>query len=192
MKIVFASGNKNKLQEIQAALPSGVEVVSMRDVGVTEEIPETTGTLEGNAEQKARFVFEKTGLACFSDDTGLEIEALNGRPGVDSAIYAGEPRSNERNIEKVLKEMEGQINRNAQFRSVFCYCSEEGTFYFEGIVRGKLGVGIRGADGFGYDGIFHPEGNSRTFAQMSIEEKKLLSHRAKALKKFLEFIKHNS
>jgi XTP/dITP diphosphohydrolase len=192
MKIVFASGNKNKLQEIQAALPSGVEVVSMRDVGVTEEIPETTGTLEGNAEQKARFVFEKTGLACFSDDTGLEIEALNGRPGVDSAIYAGEPRSNERNIEKVLKEMEGQTNRNARFRSVFCYCSEAGTFYFEGIVRGKLGVGIRGADGFGYDGIFHPEGNSRTFAQMSIEEKKLLSHRAKALKKFLEFIKHNS
>ncbi len=192
MKIVFASGNKNKLQEIQAALPLGVEVVSMRDVGVTEEIPETTGTLEGNAEQKARFVFEKTGMACFSDDTGLEIEALNGRPGVDSAIYAGEPRSNERNIEKVLKEMEGQTNRNAQFRSVFCYCSVEGTFYFEGIVKGKLGVVIRGADGFGYDGIFHPEGNSRTFAQMSLEEKKLLSHRAKALKKFLEFIKHNS
>jgi XTP/dITP diphosphohydrolase len=192
MKIVFASGNKNKLKEIQAALPLGVEVVSMRDVGVTEEIPETTGTLEGNAEQKARFVFEKTGLACFSDDTGLEIEALNGRPGVDSAIYAGEPRSNERNIEKVLKEMEGQTNRNAQFRSVFCYCAEGGTFYFEGIVKGKLGVGIRGADGFGYDGIFHPEGNSRTFAQMSIEEKKMLSHRAKALKKFLQFIKHKS
>lgn len=192
MKIVFASGNKNKLQEIQVALPLGVEVVSMRDVGVTEEIPETTGTLEGNAEQKARFVFEKTGLACFSDDTGLEIEALNGRPGVDSAIYAGEPRSNERNIEKVLTEMEGQTNRNAQFRSVFCYCSEVGTFYFEGIVKGKLGVAIRGTDGFGYDGIFHPEGNSRTFAQMSIEEKKMLSHRAKALKKFLEFIKHNS
>ena len=192
MKIVFASGNKNKLQEIQAALPLGVEVVSMRDVGVTEEIPETTGTLEGNAEQKARFVFEKTGLACFSDDTGLEIETLNGRPGVDSAIYAGEPRSNERNIEKVLKEMEGQTNRNAQFRSVFCYCSEVGTFYFEGIVKGKLGIGIRGADGFGYDGIFHPEGNSRTFAQMSLDEKKMLSHRAKALKKFLEFIKHNS
>jgi XTP/dITP diphosphohydrolase len=192
MKIVFASGNKNKLQEIQAALPLGVEVVSMRDVGVNEEIPETTGTLEGNAEQKARFVFEKTGLACFSDDTGLEIEALNGRPGVDSAIYAGEPRTNERNIEKVLKEMKGQINRNAQFRSVFCYCSKAGTFYFEGVVKGKLGVGIRGADGFGYDGIFHPEGNSRTFAQMSIEEKKLLSHRAKALKKFLEFIKLNS
>jgi XTP/dITP diphosphohydrolase len=192
MKIVFASGNKNKLQEIQAALPLGVEIVSMRDVGVSEEIPETTGTLEGNAEQKARFVFEKTGLACFSDDTGLEIEALNGRPGVDSAIYAGEPRSSERNIEKVLKEMEGQTNRNAQFRSVFCYCSEVGTFYFEGIVKGKLGVAIRGTDGFGYDGIFHPEGNSRTFAQMSIEEKKMLSHRAKALKKFLEFIKHNS
>lgn len=192
MKIVFASGNKNKLQEIQAALPLGVEVVSMRDVGVTEEIPETTGTLEGNAEQKARFVFEKTGMACFSDDTGLEIEALNGRPGVDSAIYAGEPRSNERNIEKVLKEMNGQTNRNARFRSVFCYCSEAGTYYFEGIVRGKLGVGIRGEDGFGYDGIFHPEGSSRTFAQMSIEEKKLLSHRAKALKKFLEFIKCNS
>ncbi len=192
MKIVFASGNKNKLQEIQAALPLGIEVVSMRDVGVNEEIPETTSTLEGNAEQKAQFVFEKTGLACFSDDTGLEIEALNGRPGVDSAIYAGEPRSNERNIEKVLKEMEGQTNRNARFRSVFCYCSEAGTFYFEGVVKGKLGAAIRGADGFGYDGIFHPEGNSRTFAQMSIEEKKLLSHRAKALKKFLEFIKHNS
>jgi len=192
MKIVFASGNKNKLQEIQAALPLGIEVVSMRDVGVSEEIPETTGTLEGNAEQKARFVFEKTGLACFSDDTGLEIEALQGRPGVDSAIYAGEPRSNERNIEKVLNEMKGQTNRKAQFRSVFCYCSEVGTFYFEGKVTGKLGAEIRGADGFGYDGIFHPEGNSRTFAEMTIQEKKLLSHRAQALKKFLEFIKHKS
>ena len=192
MKIVFASGNKKKLQEIQAALPSGIEVVSMRDVGVNEEIPETTGTLEGHAEQKARYVFEKMGLACFSDDTGLEIEALNGRPGVDSAIYAGEPRSNARNIEKVLNEMKGQTNRNAQFRSVFCYCSEASTFYFEGIVKGKLGVEIRGADGFGYDGIFHPKGNSRTFAEMTIEEKKFLSHRAKALKKFLEFIAHNS
>lgn len=192
MKIVFASGNKNKLQEIQAALPLGVEVVSMRDVGVTEEIPETTGTLEGNAEQKARFVFEKTGLPCFSDDTGLEIEALNGRPGVDSAIYAGEPRSSERNIEKVLNEMKGQTNRNAQFRSVFCYCSEAGIAYFEGIVKGKLGDEIRGADGFGYDGIFHPEGNSRTFAEMTVYEKKRLSHRAKALEKFLEFIRSNS
>jgi XTP/dITP diphosphohydrolase len=192
MKIVFASGNKNKLQEIQAAMPSGKEVVSMRDLGVNEEILETTGTLEGNAEQKARFVFEKTGLACFSDDTGLEIEALGGRPGVDSAIYAGEPRSKERNIEKVLNEMKGQTNRNAQFRSVFCYCTAQGTFYFEGIVKGKLGAEVRGADGFGYDGIFHPEGNSRSFAEMTIHEKKLLSHRAKALEKFLEFIAHNS
>jgi XTP/dITP diphosphohydrolase len=192
MKIVFASGNKNKLQEIQFALPVGIEVVSMRDVGVSEEIPETTGTLEGNAEQKARFVFEKTGLACFSDDTGLELDALNGRPGVDSAIYAGEPRSNERNIKKILDEMIGQTNRNAQFRSVFCYCSSEGTRFFEGIVKGKLGAEVRGTDGFGYDGIFHPEGNSRSFAEMSLEEKKMLSHRAKALKKFLEFIVRNS
>ena len=99
MKIVFASGNQNKLKEIQSALPLSIEVVSMRDLGVLEEIPETTGTLEGNAEQKARYVFEKTGLACFSDDTGLEIQALQGKPGVDSAIYAGEPRSSERNIE---------------------------------------------------------------------------------------------
>lgn len=192
MKIVFASGNKNKLHEIQVALPAGIEVVSMRDMGVSEEIPETTGTLEGNAEQKARYVFEKTGLACFSDDTGLEIEALNGRPGVDSAIYAGEPRSNAKNINKVLSEMQGQLNRNAQFRSVFCYCSEKGTEYFEGIVRGKLGTEIRGNDGFGYDGIFFPEGNSRTFAEMSVEEKKMLSHRARALQKFLLFIKQNS
>jgi XTP/dITP diphosphohydrolase len=192
MKIVFASGNKNKLQEIQVAMPLGMEVVSMREVGVLDEIPETTGTLEGNAEQKARFVFEKTGLACFSDDTGLEIDALGGKPGVDSAIYAGEPRSSERNIEKVLNEMKGETNRNAQFRSVFCYCTPEGTHFFEGVVKGKLGSEIRGADGFGYDGIFHPEGNSRTFAEMTIQEKKLLSHRAKALHKFLEFIKHNS
>lgn len=122
----------------------------------------------------------------------MEIEALEGKPGVDSAIYAGEPRSNERNIEKVLNEMKRQTNRNAQFRSVFCYCTSEGTHYFEGVVKGKLGVEVRGADGFGYDGIFHPVGNSRTFAEMTIEEKKLLSHRAKALKKFLEFIKSNS
>ena len=139
MKLVFASANHKKLEEMRSAAPAGVQIVSMLELGITDEIPETSGTLRGNALQKARYVQEKLNLPCFSDDTGLEIDFLEGRPGVDSAIYAGEPRSNERNIEKVLKEMEGQTNRNAQFRSVFCYCSVEGTFYFEGIVKGKLG-----------------------------------------------------
>ena len=192
MKLVFASANQKKLEEMRSAAPAGVQIVSMLDLGITEEIPETSGTLKGNALQKARFVQERLNLPCFSDDTGLEIDFLEGRPGVDSAIYAGEPRSNQRNIAKVLGEMSNALQRTARFKTVIAFVDGENTHYFEGEVEGVIGREIRGEQGFGYDGIFHPVGNSRTFAEMHLEEKKLLSHRARALAKFVEFLQTNN
>ena len=166
MKLVFASANQKKLEEIRSAAPAGVQIVSMLELGITEEIPETSGTLRGNALQKAKYVQDKLNLPCFSDDTGLEIDFLEGRPGVDSAIYAGEPRSNQRNIEKVLGEMTEALNRSARFKTVIAFVNGADTHYFEGEVEGVIGREIRGEQGFGYDGIFHPLGNSRTFAEM--------------------------
>jgi len=192
MKLVFASANHKKLEEMRSAAPAGVQLVSMLELGVTEEIPETSGSLQGNALQKARYVQEKLNLPCFSDDTGLEIDFLDGRPGVDSAIYAGEPRDNGRNIQKVLSEMEGALVRTARFKTVIAFVSGDEVHYFEGSVEGVIGREIRGEQGFGYDGIFHPQGNSRTFAEMHLEEKKLLSHRARALSKFMAFLATNN
>ncbi|MFM7770215.1 MAG: RdgB/HAM1 family non-canonical purine NTP pyrophosphatase, partial [Bacteroidota bacterium] len=184
-KLVFASANEHKLQEIRSIMPANIELVGLANVGIHEEIPETSGTLKGNAFQKANYVFEKTALPCFSDDTGLEIDALNGRPGVNSAIYAGEPRSAERNIQQVLVEMKSENRRSARFKTVICFCSPQGSFYFEGTCEGTIGRELRGEKGFGYDSIFYPQGNSRTFAEMSLSDKKLLSHRSKAFEKFL-------
>lgn len=188
IQLVFASANDNKVKEIQSILPQKIQLLGLKDVGIHEEIPETTGTLEGNARQKAEYVFEKTGLNCFSDDTGLEIQALCNAPGVDSAIYAGLPRSSQRNIEKVLIEMHGKLERTAQFRTVICYMTNHGAFYFEGICTGSIGREIRGEDGFGYDGIFYPSGYSRTFAEMNLKDKKILSHRSKAFHQFVEYL----
>lgn len=192
MKLVFASANHKKLEEMRSAAPAGVQIVSMLELGINEEIPETSGTLQGNALQKARYVQEKLNLPCFSDDTGLEIDFLEGRPGVDSAIYAGEPRDNSRNIQKVLQEMDGALVRTARFKTVIAFVAGEEVHFFEGSVEGIIGREIRGEQGFGYDGIFHPQGNSRTFAEMHLEEKKLLSHRARALYKFMRFLETNN
>lgn len=192
MKLVFASANQKKLEEMRNAAPVGVQIVSMVELGITEEIPETSGTLQGNALQKAKYVQAKLNMPCFSDDTGLEIDSLDGRPGVDSAIYAGEPRSNQRNIEKVLSEMSHSLNRSARFKTVIAFVNGNDTHFFEGQVEGIIGREIRGEQGFGYDGIFHPMGNSRTFAEMHLEEKKLLSHRARALTKFIHFLQTNN
>ncbi len=191
IQLVFASANENKLKEIQSVLPQHIQLLGLKDVGILEEIPETTGTLEGNARQKADYVFAKTGLNCFSDDTGLEILSLNKAPGVDSAIYAGLPRSSQRNIEKVLFEMKNMLERAAQFRTVICYRTGEGVFLFEGVCEGRIGREIRGEDGFGYDGIFYPTGYSRTFAEMNLKDKKLLSHRSKAFHLFVEYLQAN-
>lgn len=154
-----------------------------------EELPETGTTLESNALQKARFVFEKTGKACFADDTGLEIEALEGRPGVYSARYAGESKSAEENMKKVLMELSGMQNRKAHFRTVIAFCDGKTENLFEGIVAGKILENKQGEKGFGYDPVFIPDGYSVSFAEMDLAEKNKISHRARALGKFMEFLK---
>lgn len=188
MKIVFASGNKHKLEEIKAALPGDFEIISMRDLPFEGEIEEHGTTLEGNAAIKARFIHEHFGQNCFADDTGLEIAALGGAPGVYSARYAGEGCSFSDNVKKVLGEMEGKTNREARFRTVICLILESREYFFEGIVKGAITRESRGTGGFGYDPIFVPEGEERTFAQMDLEEKNTLSHRALAVRELARFL----
>ena len=188
MRIIFATGNANKLNEIRAAIPSGIEVIGLEDVGIFEEMPEDHETLEENALQKAQYLHEKSGLTCFSDDTGLEIEALNGAPGVYSARYAGEEKNAEANMAKVLQEMADQDNRSARFRTVIALVGPKGEKSFEGIVKGNILLQKQGEEGFGYDPIFQPEGEERSFAQMGLTEKNTVSHRARAFKKLLEYL----
>lgn len=188
MKIVFASGNKHKLEEIKAAVPAGFEVISMRDLPFEGEIEEHGTTLEENAAIKARFIYEHFGQNCFADDTGLEINALGGAPGVYSARYAGEGCSFADNVAKVLGEMEGKADRSARFRTVICLVLEGREYFFEGIVKGTITLENHGTGGFGYDPVFVPEGERRTFAQMSMEEKNTLSHRARAVRKLADFL----
>ena len=187
-KIVFATGNSNKLKEIKSAINS-FEVVGLIDLGITEEVPETGTTLKENALQKAKYVYEKTGLNCFSDDTGLEIEALNNRPGVYSAMYAGDDCNAENNIQKVLKELSSIRNRKAKFKTVIALILNGKEYFFEGVVNGNILEEKKGNDGFGYDPIFKPEGHKETFAQMSIDLKNKISLRGLAVKKLVSFLK---
>jgi XTP/dITP diphosphohydrolase len=186
-KIVFATGNSNKLKEITYAV-DGFEIVGLTDLDITEEIPETGTTLKENALQKARYVYDKTGLSCFSDDTGLEIDALNNRPGVYSAMYAGADCSAENNMQKVLKELSGIRNRKAKFKTVIALILNGEEYFFEGDVNGEILQEKKGSDGFGYDPIFKPEGHKETFAQMSIDLKNKISHRGLAVKKLVAFL----
>ena len=186
-KIVFATGNPNKLKEIKSIIKS-FEIVGLKDLGITEEIPETGDTLKKNALQKAKHVYDKTGLDCFSDDTGLEIEALNNRPGVYSAMYAGPDCNAENNMRKVLKELEGKINRNAQFKTVIALILQGKEYLFEGVVKGEILKEKKGKDGFGYDPIFRPIGYKESFAEMSIAQKNEISHRGLAVKKLVNFL----
>jgi len=186
-KIVFATGNLNKLKEIKSAIKS-FEIVGLKDLGITEKIPETGDTLKKNALQKAKYVYDKTGLDCFSDDTGLEIEALNNRPGVYSAMYAGPDCNAENNMQKVLKELEGKTNRNAQFKTVIALILQGKEYFFEGVVSGEILKEKSGEDGFGYDPVFKPSGYDETFAQMSISLKNKISHRGLAVKKLVKFL----
>jgi XTP/dITP diphosphohydrolase len=186
--IIFATANKNKLKEAKALLKSDIIIKSLTDIAFNEDIPETENTLEGNALLKAKFIAQKFNCNCFADDTGLEIVALNGEPGVYSARYAGEQKNSEDNMQKVLEKLEGKDNRQAQFRTVIALILDGKEHLFEGVVKGKITKEKRGAEGFGYDPIFIPEGYDKTFAEMTLEEKNKLSHRAIALNKMVDFL----
>ncbi|AFM06344.1 non-canonical purine NTP pyrophosphatase, rdgB/HAM1 family [Bernardetia litoralis DSM 6794] len=197
MKICFATNNSKKIEEVKAALPSTIQLVSLKEIGCTEEIPETTPTIEGNSEQKAMYVYQNYATNCFADDTGLEIEALNGQPGVSSAMYAdeivGSYRDSKENMKLVLKNLNeqaenGNTNRNAQFKTVFTLVLDGKKQQFEGIIKGKIIDTPRGEDGFGYDPIFVPNGYDETFAEMPLSEKNKISHRAIATRKLVEFL----
>ena len=188
-KIVFATNNKHKLKEVQQILGNKYEVLGLMDIGFEGDIPETGKTLKANASIKSGFVYEKFGLDCFSDDTGLEIEALDGRPGVYSARFAGEPGDAEKNIEKVLFELENKQNRKARFRTIVSLILDGEEHFFEGIINGKIIDEKRGEDGFGYDPVFIPDGYQLTFAEMPADEKNKISHRSKAVEKLVEYLK---
>lgn len=188
MTLVFATNNKHKLQEVQALLENDIHIVSLNDIGCMEELPETGNTLEANAQQKAEYIYKKYQMNCFADDTGLEIESLNGKPGVYSACYAGKEQNDEKNIRKVLHEMNNHQNRNAQFRTVICLIINHSYHQFEGLVQGTILKERRGIGGFGYDSVFLPHGYKKTFAEMSMEEKNRISHRAIAIKKLVNFL----
>jgi XTP/dITP diphosphohydrolase len=188
MKIVFASNNKNKIKEIQALLPAAIQIVSLEDIGCTEEIPETANTIEGNAILKANYVTQKYGFDCFADDSGLEVDALNGEPGVFSARYAGEPKNDENNIDKLLTNLNGIENKKANFKTVICLNLNGNQHLFTGIINGQIINERVGTNGFGYDPIFVADGYQKTFAELTLEEKSNISHRGIAVKQLIEFL----
>jgi XTP/dITP diphosphohydrolase len=188
MKIIFATNNKNKLNEIQGLLGPDFQLLSLNDMGYKSEVPENHKTLEDNAIGKARHIYRIYKIDTFADDTGLEIEALNGEPGVYSARYAGKEKSSNANIEKVLNKLHHITNRNAQFRTVISLICQGKEFIFEGTVKGKITEEKYGNFGFGYDPIFRPDGFNKTFAEMSIRDKNRISHRAIAIKKLVHFL----
>ncbi len=187
-KFVFATNNAHKLEEVSAILGEKVELLSMKDINCQVDIPETADTLEGNALLKARYIFDNYQLDCFADDTGLEVEALNGAPGVYSARYAGDAHNSEANMKKLLQDMEGIENRKAQFRTVFALIVNGKEHLFEGIVKGEITKTRRGNSGFGYDPIFIPEGYTQTYAEMGNELKNKISHRAVGVNKLCNFL----
>ena len=187
-KFVFATNNAHKLKEVAAIVGHQIELLSLEDIGCHDDIPETSDTLEGNALQKAKYVYERYHIDCFADDTGLEVEALDGAPGVYSARYAGEGHNSEENIRKLLHELEGKDNRKARFRTVFALIINGKEHLFEGIVKGEIIATKRGTSGFGYDPVFVPEGFTQTFAEMSDGQKNKISHRAIGVNKLCKFL----
>ncbi len=192
MKLIFATNNAHKLAEVQAVLGEGYELVTPRQMGITEDIPETASTLEGNARQKARYLYERTGLDCFADDTGLEVDALDGAPGVHSARYATDGHDFEANTRLLLHNMEGKEDRRARFRTAIILIEGGEELLFEGRVEGEITCEPAGCGGFGYDPVFRPEGYEQTFAEMSADEKNAISHRARAVAKLVEYLKHST
>ena len=189
MKLVFATNNKHKLEEVRAILGNRIEVLSLNDINCHDDIPETADTLEGNALIKARYIYEKFGVDCFADDTGLEVESLNGEPGVYSARYAGEECNPEANMYKLLQNLTGKNNRNAQFRTVIALIIQGEEKLFNGIVKGTISNEKMGNAGFGYDPIFIPEGFSESFAQMTSDMKNSISHRYRATEELSKYLK---
>ena len=187
-KIIFATNNAHKLSEVRQVVGDKFEIVSLRECGITEDIPENEPTLEGNALAKARYIYERTGLNCFADDTGLEVDALGGEPGVRSARYAGDEHDFDANNALLLKNLEGESNRKARFRTVIALILGGKEYLFDGIVEGSIIDHMSGTEGFGYDPMFVPEGETRTFAEMSAEEKNAISHRGRAVVKLVEFL----
>lgn len=187
-KLVVATNNAHKLEEIAAILGNEMELLSLKDIQCFADIPETADTLEGNARQKAMYIYENYGMDCFADDTGLEVEALNGAPGVYSARYAGDGHDSEANMQKLLHELQGKKNRKAQFRTAICLIQEGKEYLFEGIVKGEIIGEKRGGAGFGYDPIFVPEGYEQTFAELGNDIKNTISHRARAVEKLCSFL----
>ena len=188
MKLVFASNNKNKIQEIQALVPNIIQIVSLEEIGCIEDIPETADTIEGNAILKANYVTEKYGFDCFADDTGLEVDALNGAPGVYSARYAGEQKDANDNMDKLLSELKDKSNRKANFKTVIALNLNGKQNLFTGIINGKIIKEKIGTNGFGYDPIFVADGFDKTFAELSMEEKSTISHRGIAVKELILFL----
>ncbi len=188
MKLLFATNNHHKLSEVQQLLEGAYTLVTPAEMGLTEDIPETQDTLEGNALQKARYVYHKLGVACFADDTGLEVEALNGAPGVHSARYSGSDKSSEKNIAKLLNELSGQSNRRACFRCIVALVDGNKELIFEGRVDGEIMYEPSGVGGFGYDPVFRPDGYDCSFAEMAPEEKNRISHRGKAVEKLVAYL----
>lgn len=189
MKLVFATQNRHKLQEVQSMLGDNFDLIDLSQLNFFDDIPETKDTIEGNAAQKAWFVYSKFGLSCFADDTGLEVEALNGAPGVYSARYAGPGKSSQDNLQKLLREMAGISNRKARFKTVMALILDGKEYLFEGIVDGKIILESRGAGGFGYDPVFIPDGYLETFSEMSADLKNSISHRARAMAALSNFLK---
>lgn len=189
MKLVFATNNRHKLEEVRAIVGDRVEVLSLNDIDCHDDIPETADTLQGNALIKARYIYDKFGVDCFADDTGLEVDALGGEPGVYSARYAGEECCSEANMQKLLHNLTGKIDRNAQFRTVIALIINGEEKLFNGIVKGTIAEEKMGDSGFGYDPIFIPEGFSESFAQMSSEQKNSISHRYRATKQLSDYLK---
>jgi len=188
MELVFASANENKVKEVEYKLGGNLRLQSLRSIGCTEDIPETGQTLEENARMKARYVWDNYHVDCFADDTGLEVDALDGAPGVASARYAGEQRNSSDNMDLLLANLAGKNHRSAQFRTVICLIQGGVEYLFEGVVRGEIMDQRKGSDGFGYDPVFCPEGMSRTFAEMTMDEKNTISHRGRAIAKLAQFL----
>jgi len=187
--LVFATNNLHKVDEVKHKLNGLFSIQTLQEIGCHEDIPETADTLEGNAIQKARYLYEKYGCDCFADDTGLEVEALNNAPGVYSARYAGEAKNPDANMEKLLNELSGQTNRKARFRTVIALILDDKEYLFEGTINGQILGKRQGNEGFGYDPIFLPDGYGKSFAQLSMAEKNAISHRGRAVEKLLVFLR---
>jgi XTP/dITP diphosphohydrolase len=186
--LIFATNNQHKIKEVKALLPEGFQVHSLEDIDCDDELPETSSTIKANALQKALYVSEKFGVDCFADDSGLEVDALGGEPGVYSARYAGPKATSQQNIDRLLKELKGEQNRAAQFRTIIALMLNNEQHFFEGIIRGRITEQMEGTHGFGYDAVFIPDGYDKTFAEMKAEEKNAISHRGIAVRKLVEFL----